>query len=42
MNPLPPPQPAKGSWHSQSAGEVLAQLGSPVTGLSAQEVTKRP
>src|SRR3989338_1536885 len=29
------------TWHSQSAEEVLAQLGSAATGLSAQEAAQR-
>ena len=34
-------EPIKRAWHSQSAEEVLAQLGSATTGLSAQEAAKR-
>ena len=29
------------AWHSQSANEALAHLGSAATGLSAQEAAKR-
>ena len=29
------------AWHSQSAKEVLTQLGSAATGLSAQEAAQR-
>ena len=34
-------QPEDKAWHSQSADEVLAQLGSAATGLSATEATQR-
>ena len=34
-------QPTGTAWHSQSAEEVLAHLGSSATGLSAQEATQR-
>ncbi|MHB8763681.1 MAG: cation-translocating P-type ATPase [Deferrisomatales bacterium] len=35
-------EPPRGNaWHSQSAEEVLAQLGSSATGLSAQEAARR-
>ena len=34
-------QPKGKAWHSQSAEEVLAQLGSAATGLSAQEAAHR-
>jgi Ca2+-transporting ATPase len=34
-------QPKGKAWHSQSAEEVLAQLGSAATGLSAQEAARR-
>lgn len=34
-------QPPDKAWYSQSAGEVLAQLGSTTTGLSATEAAKR-
>jgi len=35
-------EPAKGeAWHSQPAEEVLAQVGSSATGLSAQEAAQR-
>ncbi len=34
-------QPPYKAWHSQSAEEVLAQLGSAATGLSATEAAKR-
>jgi Ca2+-transporting ATPase len=34
-------QPKGKAWHSQSAEEVLAQLGSTADGLSAQEAAKR-
>jgi magnesium-transporting ATPase (P-type) len=40
MKPFRPP-PAKGSWHSQSAEEVLARFGSAATGPSAQAAAKR-
>ena len=33
-------QPKGEVWHSQSAEEVLAQLGSGATGLSAQEAAQ--
>lgn len=33
--------PQKQAWHSQSAEDVLAQLGSAATGLSAREVARR-
>jgi len=41
---LPPyidEHPKGKDWHSQSAGEVLAQLGSATTGLSATEAAQR-
>ena len=34
-------QPKSKAWHSQSAEELLAQLGSAATGLSASEAVKR-
>src|SRR6188474_1879956 len=34
-------QPKGKAWHSQSAEEVLAKLGSAATGLSAQEAAQR-
>jgi hypothetical protein len=35
-------KPPKGkAWHSQSAGEVLAQLASIAEGLSTQEAAQR-
>lgn len=34
-------QPPGKAWHSQSADEVLAQLGTTATGLSAQEAAQR-
>jgi Ca2+-transporting ATPase len=34
-------QPPGKAWHSLSSEEVLAQLGSAATGLTAQEVAKR-
>lgn len=34
-------QPKGKAWHNQSSEEVLAQLGSAATGLSATEATKR-
>ncbi|MDZ4405559.1 cation-translocating P-type ATPase [Prosthecobacter sp.] len=34
-------QPPTKAWHSQSAEEVLTQLGSAATGLSAQEAAQR-
>ena len=34
-------QPQSKAWHSESAEEVLAQLGSAATGLSATEAAKR-
>ena len=34
-------QPESKAWHNQSAEEVLAQLGSSATGLSAQEAANR-
>ena len=37
----PAQQPKGKAWHSQSAEEVLAQLGSAATGLSAQEAAQR-
>jgi Ca2+-transporting ATPase len=40
MEPVPP-QRVKTAWHSQSAEEVLGQLGSAATGLSATEAAKR-
>ena len=36
-----PEQPQGEAWHSQSAEEVLAKLGSATTGLSAQEAAQR-
>jgi len=33
--------PKGGDWHNRSAEEVLAQLGSSATGLSAQEAAQR-
>jgi Ca2+-transporting ATPase len=43
MSPAPAPveQPRGKAWHSQSAEEVLAYLGSSATGLSAQEAAQR-
>jgi len=43
MNTAPPiaAQPDSKAWHSQSAEEALAQLGSAATGLSADEVRRR-
>ena len=43
MTPAPAiaAQPKAEVWHSQSAEEVLAQLGSATNGLSAQEAAKR-
>ena len=43
MTTAPPiaARPAGKAWHSQSAEEVLAQLGSAATGLSAQEAAQR-
>jgi len=34
-------QPKNGTWHNLSAEEVLSQLGSAATGLSAQEAAQR-
>jgi hypothetical protein len=34
-------QPRGSGWHSQSAGEVLAQHGSTATGLSTTEAAQR-
>ena len=34
-------QPKNGAWHSQSGEELLAQLGSTATGLSASEAAQR-
>lgn len=34
-------KPEGKAWHSQSAKEVLAQLGSAATGLSAAEAAQR-
>jgi hypothetical protein len=34
-------QPKSKAWHSQSAEEVLTQLASSASGLSAQEAAKR-
>src|SRR5512132_2426083 len=34
-------EPQSKAWHSQSAEELLAQLGSSATGLSAQEAAQR-
>lgn len=34
-------QPKREVWHSQSAEEVQAQLGSATTGLSAQEAAQQ-
>src|SRR3989338_2304711 len=34
--------PKNKAWHSQSAEEVLAQIGSAAAGLSAQEAAQRP
>jgi Ca2+-transporting ATPase len=39
--PVPPEPSARGDWHTQSAEDVLAQVGSSVTGLSVQEAAKR-
>ena len=43
MTPTPSiaEQPEAKAWHSQSAAEVLAQLGSSASGLSAQEAGQR-
>lgn len=43
MTPAPAlvEQPKGNAWHSQSAEEVLARLGSSATGLSAQEAAQR-
>jgi P-type Ca2+ transporter type 2C len=43
MTPAPASaeQPKGKAWHSQSAEEALAQLGSSATGLSAQEAAQR-
>jgi hypothetical protein len=36
-----PAQPKGNAWHGQSAEEVLAQLGSSATGLTAAEAALR-
>ena len=43
MTPMPAiaEQPKDKAWHSQSAQEVLAQLGSSEAGLSSSEATQR-
>ena len=42
MNAMPAPAPAESkAWHILTPDDVLAQLGSAVTGLSAREAAKR-